>query len=279
MIVNKENKIIPYIIVIAISALYIIPFLWLFATSFKSLAEAFSIPPTLLPKVYHPENYKAVFERIPFGRYTVNTFIISFFNVLGILFSTSLAAYSVSMIKWKGRTILFAIMIGTMLIPYQVTMIPLYIIFKKLGWTGTYLPLIVPAFLGGGIGGGYYIFLLRQFALGIPGSLVEAARIEGANDLRIYKDIMIPLSQPVLITVAIFTFINSWSDFIGPLIYLTKSKMYTLSLGLQAFLSSHHVEWNLLMAAAVLFSLPTLFLFFIAQRYFIEGAKTSGLKF
>ncbi len=279
MRVKNKNRIIVYLIVIAISFLYIVPFVWLLATSFKSLREAFSSPPTLLPKVFHPENYKEVFKRIPFGLYTFNTMLLSVLNVVGILFSTSLAAYAVSKIQWKWKSLLFPIMIGTMLIPFQVTMVPLYITFKKIGWIGTYLPLIVPAFLGGGIGGGYYIFLLRQFFLGIPNSLVEAARIEGAGDLHIFRHIVLPLSQPVLVTVAIFTFLNTWSDFIGPLIYLTKNKMYTLSLGLQSFLSSHHVEWNLLMAAAVLFSIPSLFLFFIAQRYFIEGAKTSGLKF
>ena len=276
---NKTSKIIIYTIVILISFLYIVPFMWLLATSFKSLPEAFTSPPTFLPKVYHPENYREVFNRIPFARYTFNTMLLSVLNVIGILFSTSLAAYAVSKINWEGAGVLFPIMIGTMLIPFQVTMVPLYITFKKIGWIGTYLPLIVPAFLGGGIGGGYYIFLLRQFFLGIPNSLVESAKIEGAGDFHIFKSIVLPLSQPALITVAIFTFLNTWSDFIGPLIYLTKSKMYTLSLGLQSFLSSHHVEWNLLMAAAVLFSIPSLFLFFIAQRYFIEGAKTTGLKF
>lgn len=268
-----------YLVVTAVSLLYILPFFWLASTSFKSMAEAFSTPPTLLPSVFHPENYLEVFRRIPFARYTVNTIIITISSVAGILFSAPLAAYAVSKIEWKGARILFPIMIGTMLIPFQVTMVPLYLIFKRFGWIGTYLPLIVPTFFGGGIGGGYYIFLLRQFFLGMPNSLVESARLEGASELRIFILIILPLCKAALITVGIFTFLNTWSDFLGPLIYLTKQELYTLSLGLQAFLASHHVEWNLLMAAAVLFSIPTLLIFFIAQRYFIEGAKTSGLKF
>ena len=276
---SQLRHLFSYISIILLSMLFIMPFLWLLSTSFKSFADAFSIPPTFLPEKWHPENYKEVFNRIPFLRYTINTLIISVFGVIGILFSAPLAAYSVSKISWRGSKILFPIMIGTMLIPFQVTMVPLYITFKKLGWIGTYLPLIVPAFLGGGIGGGYYIFLLRQFFLGIPESLMESAKVEGAGDFLIYTFIILPLSRAALITVAIFMFLNTWSDFLGPLIYLTKDTMYTLSLGLQAFLTSHHVEWNLLMAASVLFSVPTLLLFFFAQRYFIEGAKTSGLKF
>ncbi len=268
-----------YVLVILISLLFILPFLWLVSTSFKSLAEAFSIPPKLLPQVFHPENYVEVFRRIPFARYTMNTMVISISSVVGILFSAPLAAYAVSKIQWAGSKILFPIMIATMLIPFQVTMIPLYMTFRQLGWIGTYLPLIVPAFFGGGIGGGYYIFLLRQFFLGMPDSLIEAAKIEGASEFRIFISVILPLCTAALITVGIFTFLNTWSDFMGPLIYLTKSSLYTLSLGLQAFLTSHHVEWNLLMAASMLFSLPTMVLFFVAQRYFIEGAKTSGLKF
>ncbi|GAB1481630.1 hypothetical protein MASR2M78_04450 [Treponema sp.] len=176
-----------------------------------------------------------------------------------------------------------------MFIPIQVTLVPLYITFKKLGWVGTYLPLIVPAFLGGGLGGGYYIFLLRQFFLSMPDLPPPFARIgrakwakrvlDGANSRQIFLYIMLPLSKAALITVGIFMFLNTWSDFMGPLIYLTKDSMYTLGIGLQSFLTSHHVEWHLLMAASVLFSIPTLLMFFFAQKYFIEGAKTSGLKF
>lgn len=268
-----------YLLVSIVSLVFILPFFWLLSTSLKSLNEAFSIPPTLLPSIFHPENYVEVFRRIPFAKYTVNTLIIAVSCVVGILFSTPLAAYAVSKIPWKGSKILFPIMIGTMLIPFQVTMVPLYLVFRQLGWIGTYLPLIVPAFFGGGIGGGYYIFLLRQFFLGMPNSLIESAKLEGACEFRIFISIILPLCTAALITVGIFTFLNTWSDFLGPLIYLTKQELYTLSLGLQAFLASHHVEWNLLMAAAVLFSIPTLLIFFVAQRYFIEGAKTSGLKF
>jgi multiple sugar transport system permease protein len=273
------KKIATYLVITLLSLLFFIPFVWLLATSFKSFAEAFSIPPTLLPRKFHPENYLEVFKRIPFSRYALNTMIISIANVTGILFSAPMAAYAVSKISWGGAKILFPLMIACMLIPFQVTMVPLYITFKRLGWVGTYLPLIVPAFLGGGIGGGYYIFLLRQSFLGIPNSLIESAKVEGAGEWRIFSMIILPLSRAALITVGIFMFLNTWSDFMGPLIYLTKSSLYTLSIGLQAFFTSHHVEWHLLMAASVLFSLPTLILFFFAQKHFIEGAKTSGLKF
>jgi len=279
MVIKDKKKIFTYIAVSLISIVYLLPFVWLLATSFKSFAEAFSIPPTLLPREFHPENYVEVFRRIPFARYTGNTLLITLSSVVGILISAPMAAFAVSKIKWKGSKFLFPLMIGCMLIPIQVTLVPLYVTFKKMGWIGTYLPLIVPAFLGGGLGGGYYIFLLRQFFLGVPDSLIESAELEGASTRLIYWHIMLPLSKAALITVGIFMFLNTWSDFMGPLIYLTRDTMYTLGIGLQAFLTSHHVEWHLLMAASVLFSIPTLLMFFFAQKYFIEGAKTSGLKF
>ncbi len=279
MAIDTKKRTAAYIIISLLSIVYLLPFVWLLATSFKSFAEAFCIPPTLLPKVFHPENYVEVFRRIPFARYTGNTLIITLSSVVGILFSAPMAAFAVSKIRWRGASILFPLMIGCMLIPMQVTLVPLYVTFKKLGWIGTYLPLIVPAFLGGGLGGGYYIFLLRQFFLGIPDSLIESAELEGASSRQVFLKIMLPLSKAALITVGIFMFLNTWSDFMGPLIYLTKDTMYTLGIGLQSFLTSHHVEWHLLMAASVLFSVPTLLMFFFAQKYFIEGAKTSGLKF
>lgn len=262
-----------------LALIFILPFLWLISTSLKTLPEAFRIPPGLLPEVPQWKNYSSVFEYIPFARYFLNTVIITAFMITGLLVSTPMAAYSVSKINWKGKKYLFPLMLATIMLPFQVTMIPLYLVFQKIHVTGTILPLILPAFFGGGIGGGYYIFLLRQFFLTIPDSLFDSARIDGAAELRIYTSILLPLSKPALATVGIFAFFNSWSDFLGPLIYLTKKQKYTLSLGLQAFLGEHHVQWHLLMAAALLFALPMIIVFMMAQNFFIEGIRTSGLKY
>ena len=268
------EKVLPHTLLILFSIIFIGPFLWLVSTSLKSMNEVFQLPPTLIPKSIKWDNYIKAFTRIPYMRYTINTLAITVINVIGQVISSSLVAYSVSKINWWGKKYLFPVIVATMMIPFQVTMIPIYIIFQKLGMVGTYWPLILPAFGGGA----FYIFLLRQFFMTIPDSLIEAATIDGAGEVKIFFTILMPLVKPVLATVAIFTFLANWSDFMGPLLYINTKEKYTLSLGLQAFLSEHVVEWNLLMAASAIFTIPIIIIFFFAQKQFIEGITITGIK-
>jgi multiple sugar transport system permease protein len=211
---------------------------------------------------------------VNFLTYTKNSLIISFFTIVGTLISCTTAAYGFARIQWPGRDILFLLVLASIMLPFQVTMIPLYLLFDKIGWLNTYLPLIVPAFFGNA----FMIFLLRQFFRTIPEEMCDAARVDGASEWQIFTQLVLPLSKPVLATVTVFTFLWTWNDFLGPLLYLTDPKLYTMALGLQAFQGRHNVAWNLLMAASVIFTLPIIVAFFFAQRTFIEGVKMTGLK-
>jgi multiple sugar transport system permease protein len=195
-------------------------------------------------------------------------------TLVGQLIVTPMVAYSLSLIDWKGAKVISALLMATMMIPYTVTMIPLYQIWHTFGLTNTYAPLIVPAFFGNS----FYIILMRQFFKSLPKSLMEAARIDGANEFQRYVLIALPLCKPALTTIGIYTFLAAWSDYLGPLIYITKKDMFTLSLGLQDFMSQYTIEWTMLMAAATIFVLPTVILFAIFQRNFVEGISTTGIK-
>lgn len=212
---------------------------------------------------------------VTFWTYVKNSTIVAIFSIIGTLISCAPAAYGFARIRWPGRDLVFLIVLSTMMLPFQVTMIPLYIFFTgKLGWGNTFLPLIVPTFFGNG----FDIFLLRQFFRTIPEELCDAARVDGASEVRIFWNIVLPLSVPVLATITVFTFLWAWNDFQGPLIYLTDPKLFTMALGLQDFQGQHSVAWNLLMAAATVFTIPIIVLFFFAQRTFIQGVKLTGLK-
>ena len=267
-------KAIVYILIIALAIVFFYPFLWMIFTSLKTTKEIYQVPATMFPHHITFDNYMAAVTKMPFLRYTLNTVVITILSVIGMVVSSSMVAYSVSKINWKGSKIIFPIIIGTMMIPYQVTMIPLYMIYTKLNLVGTFVPLVLPCFFGGA----YYIFLLRQFFKTIPNSLLEAAKIDGAGEGTIFVKIMLPLCKPALTSVAIFTFLATWSDFLGPLLYLNKEESYTLSLGLQAFMQTHYVEWGPLMAASAIFTVPIVILFFFAQSYFIEGITVTGMK-
>ncbi|MBP7793043.1 MAG: ABC transporter permease subunit [Candidatus Goldbacteria bacterium] len=210
-----------------------------------------------------------------FNRYLLNTIIITVFGLLGVLLSSTLVAYAFARFRFPGRDVLFMIMISTMMIPVQVTMIPMFILFKYLGWIDTFAPLIVPTFFGGGA---FNIFLMRQFFMTIPYELDDAAKIDGCNYFQIFSIILLPLVKPALATVAIFGFVYNWNDFLNPLIYLNSTSNYTLALGLQTFTTMYGTEYNLMMAASTIVLLPILIVFFFGQRYFIEGVATSGLK-
>ncbi len=250
------------------------PFAWMVSSSLKPSEEIFIFPPKWIPQEFHWKNYTDALTFIPFFRYLFNTLIVSVGTTFGNLLSASLVAYSFSRIPWKGRDVCFYIMLGTMLLPPQVTMIPVFVIFRTFGCIDTYIPLILPAFLGTP----FFIFLLRQFFMGVPESLSEAARIDGCSEWQIYARIIMPVSVTGLVTVVVFSFLWSWVDYLNPLIYLQSSEKFTLSLGLQQFQSSHALEWGMLMAASTLMVLPVLVLFFIAQKAFIGGIMAGGLK-
>jgi multiple sugar transport system permease protein len=232
------------------------------------------------PKELHEQtyldgaNYTDALKSFPFVHYLQNTLVICVIAVVGTVLSCSLVAYGLACVKWKGREVLFWIMLSTMMLPGQVTMIPLFLTYKKLGWINTILPLTVPTFLGNA----FFIFLLRQFYRSVPIDLMEAARLDGCNDLGIWARIMLPLSRPALAVVALFTFMGTWNDFLGPLIYLTDDRKYTLSIGLAMFQGQYNTDWGQMMAMSLLMTIPIIVLFFFTQKQFIQGVKLSGIK-
>jgi len=268
------REVFSHLVLLPLAIIYMIPFFWMISTSLKPDAQLFVWPPVWLPNPIMWSNYPKALGFIPFWAYTRNTLIIAALAIVGTLFSCPPVAYSFSRIPWAGRNTLFIMTLATMMLPYQVTMIPMFIIFSKLGWTGTYLPLIVPRFFGGA----FYIFLLRQFFLTIPQELTDAARIDGASELRIYSQIMLPLTKPALATIVVFEFLARWRAFLGPLIYLNKPEMYTISIGLQMFRMEHDTEWALLMAASIVLTAPVVIIYFFVQRTFIQGITLTGLK-
>ena len=267
------GKILTYALLIALGTLFFIPFLWMIMTSLKSNAEV--VRQNFLPEGLLISNYPKALTTMPFLQYTVNTLKITILNMIGTVFSASLVAYAFAKLRWKGRDIWFMIMLATMMLPSQVTQIPLFVLYKKLGWLNTYLPLVVGSFFGGGA---FNVFLLRQFFSTLPNELSEAARVDGCSELGIFGHLVLPLCKPALATSAIFSFMGSWNDFFGPLIYLTEPKKYTIALGLRAFQGYSGVQWNLLMAASVVVALPTLALFFCFQNYFVKGITLTGIK-
>lgn len=253
---------------------FILPLVWLLSSSLKSNIEIFEMPPRWIPKELRWSNYREAVQFIPYFTYLRNTMIIALSTVIGVTISSSLVAYGFSRIQWPGRDLVFFIVLGTMMIPGQVTMVPVYLIFRRLGWVGTFLPLIVPSFFGNP----FSIFLLRQFFMSIPEELSAAAQIDGASDLGIFFRITLPLAKPALAVIALFQFMGAWNDYMGPLIYLSKESMFTISLGLSRYLGMHFQEWALLMAASVITVTPILVLFFLTQRTFIEGISLTGIK-
>lgn len=272
--IKRINRALAYVCLIVASAFFMIPFIWLLSTSLKPLTQIFTFPPEWIPRPILWSNYSRAVEYIPFWTYLKNTAIITIASTLGVIISCPLVAYSFAKLEYRGRGILFFVTLAVMMIPGQVTMIPLFLLFTKLGWVGTPLPLIVPQFFGVPI----YIFLLRQFFMGLPDALREAARLDGASEFRIYLQIMFPLAKSAVLAVALFQFMGSWTDFMGPLLYLTNEPSYTVSLGLQQFQSQKGSEWGLLMAVSTLMTLPIIVLFFFLQKTFISGITFSGIK-
>lgn len=252
-----------------------LPFYWLVSSSLKAPNKIWLFPPQWIPDPVLWQNYVEALTASPFHLYLWNTLIIVVFNEAGVLLTASMAAYGFARLRFRGREFVFSILLASMMLPWAVTMIPRYVMFKNLGWLDTFLPLIVPDWFGGGA---FNIFLLRQFFRTIPRDFTDAARIDGAGEFGIYWRVVLPLIKPALTAVAIFTFLHHWNDFMAPLIYLTSPRNYTISLGLASFKGLYTTQWHYLMAASTATILPVLILFFAAQRYFIQGIVLSGIK-
>jgi multiple sugar transport system permease protein len=263
-----------YTVCTLIGLVYVFPFYWMVITALKTDQQIFQWPPALIPVTPQWQNFVESTRYIPFWLYMKNTMVICLISMLGTLISCTLVAYGFSRIRWPGREVAFLIYLSTIMLPGQVTMIPLYVVFRKLGWVGTIAPLVVPTFFGSV----FYVFLLRQFLMTIPLELTDAARIDGASELGTLWYIILPLIKPALTTVALFTFLANYVDFLRPLIYLSEQAQWTISLGLQMFKNMYGAQWQLMMAASALTMVPTVVLFFVTQRTFIEGITMTGIK-
>lgn len=257
-------------------ALFLLPFYWLFITAVKPADQVFTTPLVLWPRELLWGNFYDVWIKAPFPRYFANTAIIAVLNIIGHGFAATLVGYGFAVAKFRGRDFLFVVLLATMMIPQQTTLIPLFVFYKYLNWVDTFLPLTVPPFFG--VGSAFYIFLMRQFFLTIPIELEEAARMDGASTLRILWSIYLPLSVPALTTIAIFAFVHAWNDFFGPLIFLLHRENWTLTLGLAALSNPQFSDYREVMAAGILVSLPCILVFFLAQRVFTEGITLTGIK-
>jgi len=254
---------------------FLLPLFWMVMSSVKTSSEVFAYPPKWFPASIQWGNYATAFEQMHFLTLLKNSALITSMAMLGALISSSMAAYAFARLRFAGRDLWFMVVLATMMLPGYVTMIPVYVIFRLLGWINTLKPLIIPSFLGGGA---FYIFLLRQYLMTIPYDLDDAARMDGCSHYRIYWNILMPLARPALGAAAIFLFIGHWNDFFGPLIYLHSQENFTLALGLYRFRGPYTVEWNYLMAGTLMVAAAPLIIFFVFQRYFIEGMVMSGMK-
>jgi multiple sugar transport system permease protein len=269
------GQIIVYALLLVLGLVFLLPFLWALSSSLKPVGAGIKFPPEFIPSEFVWGNYPRVFEMIPFMSFFQNSLFVTGMAVLGELLSASLVAFSFARLRFPGRNALFVLVLATMMIPYPVTMVPTFLLFKNLSMVNTHLPLILPPWFGPA----FSIFLLRQFFLTINTELDEAAKVDGGSEFLIYRRIIIPLSKPALATVAIFGFMGNWNDFLGPLIYLSEARLYTLALGVNYLRSFRGGgELPIQMAASVMFVAPCILLFLIAQRYVVEGIVTTGLK-
>lgn len=261
-----------YVVLSILTIIFTAPIIWMVLASFQTTGQIVQVPAHWIVWPPTGENYPSVVSAVPLFQYVGNSLFLSISNVIGVLFSSSLVAYSFSRLRWPGRDIVFGVMVATILLPSTVTLIPVYLIWRHLHLINTYWPLVVPSFFGNP----FYIFLLRQFMLGIPQDYADAARIDGASEARIMTSVVLPLAIPALAAIAVFTFINTWEDFFQPLIYLDDPNRLTMALALQQFVGSHVQDWGPLMAGVVIFILPLLVLFIVAQRFILEGVTFSG---
>jgi len=260
-------------VLIVVSVLLGFPLLWMVLTSFKTNSQSLAVPVVWWPHPFKWSNYPQFLSAVPFYRYFLNTLLYAGVTIVGVCISSSLVAYGFSRIRWRGRDVLFQVMVATLLIPFFATLIPLFVIYKNLHWVGWYLPLMIPTFLGSSV---FSTFLLRQFFMTIPEALSDAARVDGANEFYIYSRIILPMAKPAMATVILFQFIYCWNDYIGPLIYIDNQVWYPLSLGLYQVLGTYTTNWPWVMAAATAATAPIVILFFFTQRAFIEGIAVQG---
>ncbi|GLV54186.1 sugar ABC transporter permease [Dictyobacter sp. S3.2.2.5] len=269
-------RVLSLVALIILSCILLFPMAWMVSTSLKLPSDVFTIPIQWIPNPIAWGNYPQALQDFPFWTFLGNTVFYCISDTILVVATSAISAYAFARLRWRGREVVFILMLATMMIPFPVTMIPTYLIFKWLGWLNSFKPLILPDLTASP----FYVFLLRQFFLTIPNELSEAAFVDGASHVRVFWQIVLPLAKPALLVVAIFTFTSDWNNFIGPLIYLDDQSKYTLALGLQAFQGSqwHGAHYELMMAAAFLMTLPMVVLFFVAQKYFVQGITMTGSK-
>ncbi len=270
---RRMGYLLLHLAMIVLGITFLMPLAWVASTSLKAPGQVFITPIEWIPEAPRWGNYAEVFQRLPFTKFIINSFFVTTMGTLGAVFSATTVAFGLSRIRWPGRDILFAVLVATLMLPGVVTLIPVFIIFRTINWVGTFYPLWVPAWLGMA----FYIFLMRQYMLTLPIELDEAAKIDGASNFRILWQIIAPLCGPAITTVAIFAFLYHYNDFIHPLIYLSENEMFTLPLGLLWFQGRFGNFWHLVMAASMITISPVIVLFFIAQRYFVQGMQFTGL--
>lgn len=275
----KKSTIVIDIILVISTCLVLLPIVTMVMTSLKTFEDVQMNPASLIPKEFTLKNYVTVFTEFPFTQYLINTLFITITSTVGITLTSALVAYAFSRFDFKYKGIIFAVMLSTIMIPGQILQIPLYEMYRGMGWINTYKPMIIPAFLGGGITN---VFLIRQFFNSLPKSIFESAQIDGAGEFRIFATIAVPLSKAIIFTVAIFSFTASWNDFYSPLLYINDDKKYTLAYGLYIFFDKFKVgsykAWNIICAANLVVIVPIIVLYFFAQRYFVEGITLGGVK-
>jgi multiple sugar transport system permease protein len=265
-----------YVVLCFAAFFFILPFVWMLSGALKVPSQILAYPPSFIPHPISLQNFASVWQSIPLLRYFWNSLVIAVLSTFGTVACSSLVAFGFARLRARGKNIWFILLLSTMMIPYYVTIIPTFSLYQSLGWLNTYLPLTVPSFLG--VGGAFYIFLLRQFFMSIPHELDEAAIIDGANLFTIFWRIILPLSKPALVVVALFQFVASWNDFFAPLIYLSSSNMYTLPVAVRFFQGLYSANLGPLMAMACVTILPVMLLFLFAQRMFVQGVATTGIK-
>jgi multiple sugar transport system permease protein len=272
--IKTMKRIVSHLALILGSVFFFAPLVFMVSTSLKAQRQIAKFPPDLIPNPIIWLNYSDVFYYAPMHRYALNTLHIVLFWILGAVVTSSLAAYAFARLKAPGKDAIFMVLLATMMLPGVVRLIPTYILFARLGWVGSFKPLTIPPLFGSA----FYIFMMRQFFMGIPMDLEDAALIDGCNRLQIYGRVILPLAKPVLATVTVLAFMAGWNDYMGPLIYLGNRRDYTLSLGLQVFTRAHGSEWGMLMAASTMMVTPIILLFFFAQKSFVQGITMTGLK-
>ena len=283
---NRRNKLAGkaavnlffYLLLILVGLTFLLPFLWMLSASLKSVAEIFSFPPRWFPRVRRWSNYTDIFSVMPFGRFVFNSFKVSLLSTIGVVLSSALAAFAFARLRFPGRNLIFALLLSTLMVPGEVTLIPIFFIMRTLGVINTHIPLYLPDFFGNPFG----TFLLRQFFLTVPKELEDAAEMDGAGPFKIFGRIFLPLAKPALVTLAVLTFMWRWEELIRPVIYLGSREKMTLTVGLTGYFAEFGggeiFRWDLLMAGSVVSSLPILVLFIVGQRFFIEGIKMTGIK-